>query len=649
MAVNKSTPRSGKKNHEPTTGDAPAHEQQKQPERLSVKDQDPAAQVIDVARAWRRSFHRAGYEKAQVASMFDPNAGMDGGSELLELIDELRATERPANEYQLYEARFLQHIQVETALNEASGRIDEQKLKTAGDLRGEKAIQQNVRTIQKDLETQRDKAEQDGETRKQRELEHQIDVLTFFLGTGGEIPSDPAAEEYVSTHRALAEGSATEEEAQRATANIDDYDKEARILTEAWEIIADNKFGRPSNRANNTWKLGSDSQLDYRAVEGYSKAGKEQERQRAEAQVYAARAAARKRQRDAINKELYGYTEKQEFGEEKSITHLGVVDKLAKEKSKIIRNNDIGKRFMRWRFGNDVAERKFEELEEQRGGGLGRFVLRKLLNIDRHKKIRELEDDFARLTHAKSNADIQEAHANGEIIGSEEQQLEIYSSMRTKSMQDEVYNLRSEITKRMQETRMARLTKALSSMEFKDKEKRKRTLWKLGGVAVAGVGLGLMTGGIASGVVLAGSAVTAAKIDSRTRGLPEMTKRLPQKELLQRIDREVAMQRARRQWAEENGEPTDNLGEVMPYRIGIRELLKQVDKDTARELGKRVAVVGGFGAVGLTALGVVPSVTGFGSETVSHASSNFYNDTWRPIADSISRATSDYMSTRTYI
>jgi|GEM_PF-2732947 len=586
---------------------SPSHEYKGERERKvdDLKNHDPAAHVIDVARRWRNAQYRAGNS---IRGIFDENTGADNGRHLMWLAETLRAEQRPADTVKPYEEKFLDYINLDAQYNNALNRIDMQVLSGGSSDNADVQKIRNVEVIRDELQKKHD--DPTITQSEKRKLERDVKALNRYIQNNGHL--NPNGIDFAGYYLATSVESENnpddptkQMDAARAEQLFDEHVEDTQLMFEAAMVIQKYKdengrqvYASGKAARKDVRRLAEDPALRYVEVPGYERqsvpapkdhsegsAGDEekkaekdkQEPQAQNQQDIAAQLEEAKRQhkRQRIERKLQEVIIDLEGGTKEINGRLvqieGVRNELARIESRIIRNSKIG-RFVMKLFGVDVAQERAEARK--------RYVYATGLKFGLENYI-EAED---------------------KLIDAEE-----IERRELRSLEAESNALRQLTSEHMRNTLVARFCRALGKFEFRDR----KSWWKWGGITGAALIAAPMTGG--ASVAAAAALMTAAKADASWRGLPSATKRMTSSSLLVRMRELQSDPEQIRKEALKAG--YKNVNGLKKYQLGMLESLKRFDADMTWERAKRVSALG-VGAVAAAAGNFVGSAVDFHGDSV---------------------------------
>lgn len=586
---------------------SPSHEHKSERERKvdDLKNHDPAAHVIDVAKRWRNAQYRVGNS---IHGIFDENTGADNGRHLMWLAETLRAEQRPADAVKPYEEKFLDYINLDTQYNNALDRINMQVLSGGA---GEDADFQRIRNVEAIRDELQEKYDDPTTTRQQkRRLERDIKALNRYIQNNGYL--NPNGTDFAGYYLATSVESENnpddptkQTDAARAEQLFDEHIEDTQLMFEAAMVIQKYKDenGRrvyESDKAarKDVRRLAEDPALRYVEASGYKrqsvsvpkdhgespasdeekKAEKDKQQPRTQDQQDMAaqlEEAKKRHRRQRIERKLQEVILDLDGGTKeingRMVQIEGVRNELARIESRIIRNSKIG-RFVMKLVGVDVAQERAEARK--------RYVYATGLKFGLETSI-EVED---------------------KLIDAKEIELR-----ELRSLEAESNALRQLTSEHMRNTLVARFCRALGKFEFRD-----RKSWlKWGGITGAALIAAPMTGG--ASMAAAAALMAAAKADASWRGLPSATKRMTSGRLLRRMRELQSNPEPIREEALKAG--YENVDELKKYQLGMLESLKRFDADMTWERAKRVSALG-VGAVAAAAGNFVGSAVDFHGDSV---------------------------------
>lgn len=623
------------------------------------KKKDPAARVLDAAFYLRRAYFTYNIERQKdlglgeresvneanksLATAFTEDGDMEGGYELMQLRDTLRAEKRGPNKV---EKRFLSYVNSVESYYKAHAELE---FSGEGGLyadQDETAVQKIDNTIRDNQQTLDDLDGDNSDDAKDArvELKKDIEALKFYKSTLDQ-------EDYLSIKNWHASEYLKNLQSAEASKELGRQAWEYRASARAMNLLATS--GYASAKAVSVQKLKrapelepvvilDDAPVPARVVSTPTQPAQPKQRhpQRQQVQPDAAPMPApaptskpdaqpvqqrsvdsnngpaneklSKSKRDAVLSrtllKLYGSSENVAGTQ---VQREGVRNELAREKSKIFQNwmskREIGRTVLS-AFGVDAAKRQ--------------------------EKIYKLEEKFIRLADKKFGLENYDAIKSGLLDDDEKmEQLQIANEV-------EMNALREKTSEHMRNTLVAKFCKAVGTFEWKNN--KHKAAWIFGGAAVAAATIA--TGGMLP-IMMATSTVAVARLDKKIRGLPNATKRMSSVELQDEIRAdyasemfdlrvaEKAMQKAKKKYDKAIAEGVSlkeakrkydkaTAGNILkghdekivayPYRIGLRAAMRRFDKDMNWEVGKRLGILGGIGAVAVGGSYLGSAIAGVG-------------------------------------
>ncbi len=566
------------------------HNQQRNHNTHPDRDQDPASDVIDFARRWRKSLYSAGEDFGGIKKCFDTD-GIDGGHELLGLIDTMRTEQRPVAQLNGYEGRFLNHMIVEEKLNWAIGDLDGDNLYSDyNGKQGNEAMLARAEKLRDDLEQK----SQDGSisAAEKHKLEEQVEALQYLIDADGVSALDPCASEYFKVARDcdLNPGDADKNSKyQEAAQDLDDLDHELGMMERAWRTLADNGYGLTKSQRRDPKQLRNDRRLNYVADPNYNAptptpatpppapapapapaggnnnqpptppnppAGGNGNQQPPAGGNQQPPANPNNQHLDILQAELERVNTTLNGGEMtvggETVVREGVRKELARLEARIIRNHKIG-RFVMGMFNQDVE---------------GELRTARAKYLDTTSRKFEIEQEIARLTNGQLGLN---------VISSVDQEVE--------SQQHEMNLLREQTSKHMRNTLIAKFCRAIGKFELNNK----KSWLKYGAILGTGIIAAPFTGGTSAAA--AAALLAATKNDSAWRGLPSATNRMSSAQHIDKIRDKINEYNQAARVARNNGHQLPPRHSR--YMLGMMASLDRYERDINRwEVWKRVAPFG---------------------------------------------------------
>ena len=609
-------------------------------ERMS---KDPAAKVLEAAYYLRRAYfaynveqHRdAGHGDSQsineanqsLTSAFAEDGDMEGGYELIQLRDKLRAEKRGPNKS---EKRFLSYVNSVESYYKAHSELE---LTSVGGLQTDEneTTQQKIdRTIHDNQEALDDlDGDNSDEAEEARiELKKDIKALEYYKDTldKDSILSDDSwsVSEYLENQRSADSNKALGRHAW-----------EYRAVARAMNLLATS--GYASAKSINVQRLKRAPELEPVAIPSDTQTTpKEQIVERKQNQKFEQQTPQKVTRIEPKSEPKLQTEPKPQSQSSENSSIKKDPDHLTNEQSKARRKEALGRTILKLYGGSGTIDgKKFHregvrnELAREKSKIFQNWLIKKeigrtalgLFGIDtakRQQKIHGLEEKFIRLADKKFGLENYDAIKSGDLDDDEKmEQLQNANEI-------EMNALRAKTSEHMRNTLVARFCKAVGTFEWRNN--KNKAAWIFGGVAVAAASIA--TGGMLP-VMMASSTLAAARLDKKIRGMPSATKRTSSVELQNEIkadyrsemlklrDAEKLMQKAKRKFdkniaagmTEKEAKKKFNkatAGNILkagnevtsyPYRIGLRAAMRRFDKDMNWEVGKRLGILGGMGAV----------------------------------------------------